>query len=182
VSGSSTGGSGCAGSERLALTGFMAAGKSTVGPLVARRRGCPFLDLDDVVERMTGKTPARILEEQGEDTFRRLEVEALASLVGEPAWVLALGGGTVTSAAARRLLAEAGVWVVWLAVDFETVRGRLDPAQRPLWGTDEAANRKLFDRRTALYLEAAHVVVDGRGDPEAVAARVLSAVRERCVG
>ncbi len=162
--------------------GFMAAGKSTVGPLVARRQGCPFLDLDDVVERMTGQSPARILEEQGEDRFRRLEVEALASVVREPAWVLALGGGTVTNPAARRLLAEAGAIVVWLAVDFDTVRRRLDPAERPLWSTDEAANRQLFDRRTAIYLEAAHAVVDGRGAPDVVAARVVSTVRERCVG
>src|ERR1700709_2552659 len=79
--------------RRLVLTGFMGAGKSTVGRLLAARLGWEFLDLDAHLESRTGFTIPDLFSTHGEAHFRRLESTALASALGRSNIVLALGGG-----------------------------------------------------------------------------------------
>src|SRR5271169_2588511 len=80
--------------KRLVLTGFMGAGKSTIGRLLADRLNWNFLDLDAHLEARTGSTIPQLFAEQGEARFRRLESTALASALARTNTVLALGGGT----------------------------------------------------------------------------------------
>src|SRR5271156_3479126 len=81
--------------SRLILTGFMGAGKSTVGPILARELGWKFVDLDDVIEASSQLTVAEIFRDHGEAEFRRRERHAVQQLNNEEKIVLALGGGTV---------------------------------------------------------------------------------------
>ena len=60
---------------RIYLTGFMGCGKTTVGSLLARRLGAPFVDLDLEIERRAGMTVREIFERQGEPAFRSMEAE-----------------------------------------------------------------------------------------------------------
>ena len=69
--------------RRLVLTGFMGAGKSTVGRLLASRLDWSFLDLDAHLEARTGATIPQLFERHGEAHFRRLESSALASALGQ---------------------------------------------------------------------------------------------------
>ena len=62
--------------SRILLIGMMGAGKSTVGRLLARRLACPYLDSDEQVEAMTGKTVPQIMLESGEPAFRAEERKA----------------------------------------------------------------------------------------------------------
>ena len=80
---------------RIYLTGFMGCGKTTVGRLLARRLGAPFVDLDDEVERRAGMTVREIFERQGEPAFRQMEAEALRGTLALPDVVVAMGGGTM---------------------------------------------------------------------------------------
>jgi shikimate kinase len=80
--------------KRLVLTGFMGAGKSTIGRLLADRLNWNFLDLDAHLEARTGATIPQLFAEHGEARFRRLESTALASALARTNTVLALGGGT----------------------------------------------------------------------------------------
>jgi len=59
--------------RRLYLVGFMGCGKSTIGRRLAERLGTPFVDLDDEIERTSGRTVRALFEESGEARFRRLE-------------------------------------------------------------------------------------------------------------
>ena len=68
--------------RRIALTGFMGSGKSTVGPLVAARLGWTFADVDGVIEAEAGTTIAEIFARHGEREFRAREQEAIARLAG----------------------------------------------------------------------------------------------------
>ena len=80
------------------LTGFMGSGKSTVGAMLARELGWPFIDLDQTIEAGQGMTIRKIFETEGELHFRWLEHAALRELVKSEPAVIALGGGTVVQA------------------------------------------------------------------------------------
>src|SRR5215475_2156156 len=91
--------------QRIILTGFMGAGKSTVGALLAEKLGWRFMDTDALIETRSGSTVAQIFAEKGEDEFRLLETCAIRDSAGVDQLVLALGGGAVESGATRAALA-----------------------------------------------------------------------------
>ena len=78
---------------RVYLTGFMASGKSTVGPRAAARLGQPFLDLDRLITAHEGRSIPTVFAEDGEDYFRTLETEMLPRTTETDDPVVAVGGG-----------------------------------------------------------------------------------------
>ena len=122
--------------RRIVLVGFMGAGKSTVGPLLARRLGWTFLDLDDDIEAAAGRTVPEIFATDGEPAFRAAERAAAERASTRERLVLATGGGAFTVPETRRVL-QAGALTVWLRCALDTLLRRI-PADgsRPL-----AANR-----------------------------------------
>ena len=114
--------------------GMMGSGKSSVGQLLARRRGWRFIDLDQEIERDAGSCVSRIFEEKGEEGFRRSESRVLDRVLRIPGpWVLASGGGTSLREESRRAMREAAVWVIWLDAPPRVLaeRAGMDPS-RPL--------------------------------------------------
>lgn len=79
---------------RIFLVGFMGSGKSYWGKLWAQKHEVPFYDLDEMIEKTTGKSVVDIFEKKGEAYFRKLESAALRSLAGEDHCIIACGGGT----------------------------------------------------------------------------------------
>jgi shikimate kinase len=154
----------------------MAAGKSTVGPLLARALGWRFRDLDVEIERHTGATVPELFRTRGERAFRALEQELTAGLLQESGTVIAPGGGWAASAGALEQL-PGGVCAVWLRVSAEeAVRRALASGQeRPLLAGRDPLRiaRDLLGAREASYARAAvHVDVDGR-TPQEVAAAII---------
>lgn len=142
---------------------MMGAGKSTIGPKLARRLGRRFIDTDAEVERAVGSRVAEIFEREGEPAFRSLEREAIEACCGVDA-VVALGGGAIEPPGARERLASTGT-VVYLRARLETLLARVgDPRNRPLLrGLPPAAQairiQELLERRRAAY-ESASIVID----------------------
>lgn len=158
------------------LTGFMGAGKSTVGRLVAERLGRPFIDLDSYIEERESAAVTELFRTRGEDGFRLAEHDALASLGARPDSVIATGGGVVLRADNRVVLSQLGT-VIYLAVTPEEVMARLgDAAGRPLLaGAGLAGARAILDARLSLYTSTADHVVDTVGrSAEVVAADVVA--------
>ena len=148
----------------IALTGFMASGKTSVGRLLADSLGCPFLDLDEVIVKKAGRSIPAIFASDGEEGFRRLEKQALEQTVSryaENTAVLALGGGTVTVPGAIRLLQEKTT-CIYLQASLDSIQERLsaDATARPL-ADEHLAER--FAAREPLYAEAAHVIMNTDG-------------------
>src|ERR1051326_3373260 len=102
--------------QRIVLIGFMGAGKTTVGRVLAQWLRWPFFDLDDVIEQRERRTVAEIFANAGEAAFRRAEHAALRALLQENATagdlILALGGGAFVQPHNRTLLEENGALTV----------------------------------------------------------------------
>lgn len=166
------------------IVGFMGAGKSTVGRIVAERLDMPFIDLDEEAERSTGRTISQVFAEGGESSFRDLEHAVLVRVAAGPDAVVACGGGVVLREDNRRLLAERGT-VVLLEVDADEAIARVGNAGgRPLLAGKLASTAaKLLKERRHLYEQVADASVrtDGR-PPAAIAAEVIEAVRATSAG
>lgn len=156
--------------RRIVLVGFMAAGKSTVGRLLADRLGVGFVDLDARIERAAGKSVREIFADEGESGFREREARATRELASEAGksepLVIAVGGGWMARPALRDRWPDAVR--VWLRVSPEGVLRRVgdDPSSRPLLSDAESpdrAIRQLMRRREAAYARAEYdVETDGR--------------------
>lgn len=165
--------------RRVVLVGFMGAGKTTVGRLLATQLGWRFEDLDRLVETSVGRSIAALFAEQGEAAFRAVERDAAARCLGFEACVLATGGGAWAEPETRALLARDAL-TIWLRADVETLLARL-PADgsRPLLGNRERM-RALMDQREPLYASA-DVTIAALGTPHQIAARLAAIVESRGV-
>ena len=168
--------------ERVILWGFMACGKSAAGALLARRLGWEHVDLDREIERREGRTIAEIFREQGEPSFRRLEMETTRLLIDRERVVFSCGGGWVTSPEALHLVPPRSL-TVWLQVSPEValsrVRADVDGAVRPMLDRPdpEAAARALLAAREPLYRQADITIpTDGR-EVDAVVSEIEAQVR-----
>ena len=148
--------------RRLALTGFMGAGKSTIGRILAGRLQWDFLDLDAHLEARTGATIPELFARHGEAHFRRLESAALASALGRSKTILALGGGTPEELTNRLLLEQTpGTFTIFLDAPFPTLFDRcmLQDIARPVL-EDPAAAQLRFAHRHPLYRRLAGLTID----------------------
>lgn len=159
----------------LVLVGPPAAGKTTVGRLLAERLGVTFRDTDCDIVAQAGRPVADIFVSDGEAAFRELERAAVATALAEHEGVLGLGGGAVLAEETRRLLAEHRV--VFLSVDVPAAVRRIGlNRDRPLlMGNPRQMLRALLDARLPLYREVATAVVPtDELTPEQVVEAVLS--------
>jgi shikimate kinase len=165
----------------IVLVGFMGAGKTTVGNLLAARLGLPFTDADQVIEQRAGHPVREIFAADGEPAFRALEHQVIAELLDGPAVVLALGGGAAEHPGTRDRLAHAQV--VYLQVGYAQALRRVGGDRgRPLLARPDLA--ALYARRLEVYAGVATLTVstDGRR-PEAISEDILARlVTEPAVG
>jgi 3-dehydroquinate synthetase/shikimate kinase len=162
----------------LFLGGFMASGKSTVGPILAERLGVPFLDADDLIEQRAGISAAEIFAREGEEAFRRREAEVIEELLALRGLVAALGGGALTNPELRRRIRQ-GATLAILSVSAETalLRGGA-PGSRPRPLLDPTQVSSLLASRAEAYASG-HLTVDtDRLSPEEVARRILEGLPE----
>ena len=162
----------------IILIGFMGAGKTTVGNVVAERLNQPLFDTDQLIEQQAGMSISKIFEVYGENEFRRLETEMLKeNLSASKDWVLSVGGGLPLKEENRGLLKKMGI-VVYLRVKPDTVLQRLrgDKSRPLLQGGDVKQKvESLLRQRGSIYEEGADIVIDVDGKaPEDIAQEILT--------
>lgn len=178
------------GKKNLVLVGFMGSGKTAVGRKIAGLTGDKFVDLDALIEAKHRMTISAIFRKMGEKRFRDIEhreVRAISRLSGR---VVAVGGGAAVFPRNRSWMRKSGT-VVYLRVPVKTLVKRLAgsrgrPLLRPAHGNRRALAsliRGLLMKRSRHYVAASNLVVDGgRGNPSAVARRVLARISRGCGG
>ena len=162
---------------RIVLIGFMGAGKSTAGPILAERLGWRFIDADIYLQNRKGSTIADLFSNHGETAFRRMEAEVFSELHGERDLVLALGGGAIESESTRSLLEQSSdTCVVFLNAPLDVLIDRCekqpDAAIRPVLRQRDALGQRFHSRLP--HYQRAHITVDTEGlYPNEVVDRIL---------
>jgi len=162
-------------SHLIVITGFMGCGKSEVARSLAQRLGLEMIDLDEFITAAVGRTPAQLIDEEGEAVFRNIEANNLANVLKTGARrVIALGGGAWIENRNRELLANAAAIGVWLDTPFEVCWTRIESATeaRPLARTKNNAY-DLYERRRPIY-ELATIKIQTRPEqnPDEIAASI----------
>ncbi len=160
--------------KRIVLTGFRGTGKTEVGKILAGRLNMPLLDTDALVEQKTGRSIPSIFHEEGEERFRIMEREVIASLPTDNV-VISTGGGAVIDPRNMEHLRRGSVLVL-LTAGIDAIESRLARAPRPpltsLPLREEIA--ELLDRRRQHYYASADFCVDtGETTPDAAGEKVL---------
>ncbi len=160
-------------------------GKTSAGRALADILGMPFIDLDDALEKQTGKSP-RALYRESVEAFRESEAQALFEALGTKGAVVAAGGGIADNEAATLFLKQSGDSVIMVFLETPASlaweRVRQSPELPPfLQGDDlETAHRLLHERRNTAYAELAAITIAAGDDtPDELATRIAAALTQR---
>jgi len=168
--------------KKIILCGYMASGKTTIAKLLSQASEIPYLDLDEVIEKQTGKTVAQIFEEDGEIKFRKLEHDTLKGLIKvNDDFIIGLGGGTPCYANNHELLKRDDVVSIYLKAGIDELirrikaQGKLRPLVANLADDEmhEFVAKHLFDR-SYYYHQSKHTVMTDGIAPEMVVNQIMS--------
>ncbi len=155
---------------RIALIGPPAAGKSTIGRLLAERLDIPLRDTDARIVEEYGDIQ-QIFASRGEARFREIEREvvrkSLRELLDRPG-VVSLGGGAILNPGTRAQLKHPAIKVITIMIDAEVAKVRLGGSRRPLLDDDDdpvAAWQALVDERRPLYESVSTATVSASNEP-----------------
>lgn len=159
--------------KRIILMGFMGAGKTTVGKLLAKELSCEFIDTDEQIEKEQGCRISEIFERNGEEAFRDLETNLLRRLQSrEQDFVLSIGGGMPVREENRALLRNIGTVIYLKTSKNEIIKRVSGDTGRPLLqgGSLEDRVTALMRAREHIYRETAHreVRTDGKTPEEII--------------
>lgn len=145
--------------ENIILVGMPAAGKSTVGVILAKKMGYSFLDTDVYLQSREQKLLPDIIEKTGVDEFCKIEEKHVLSII-ETSHVIATGGSVVYGKDAMKHLKKNGV-VVYLETSTEILLSRIvNPERRGVVRKPDQTIGSLFEERHPLYLSYADIVIN----------------------
>jgi shikimate kinase len=165
--------------KSIAIIGFMGAGKSTVGRILASKLRVGFFDLDEMIVGRTGKSIVEIFEIEGESCFRRYEQEELIRQSSLPAKVLACGGGIILAEENVKVLRD-NFYVFYLEIsEEEAVRRLSQESGRPLLEGKNVAKTvtHLMEQRSQRYSRTADEIVKAN---DRTADEIAEEIFEKC--
>lgn len=163
--------------ENIILVGMPAAGKSTVGVILAKKIGYSFLDTDVYLQSREKKLLPDIIEKTGVEEFCRIEEQHVLSIM-ESSHVIATGGSVVYGKKAMEHLKNNGL-VVYLETSVDILLTRIvNPQQRGVVKKPDQSIESLFEERHPLYIAVADTVIncDESLSPVQTADEILSAL------
>ena len=165
-----------AGVRCIVVIGFMGAGKSTVGRMLADALGWRFVDLDDEVARRDGMPVDRIIRQKGLDRFRRRESEVGRELLRRVRTVVSVGGGWPAQPGHMESLGK-GTVSIWLQVGVASALERIagSTSARPLLEVSDpvATATALLDDREPYYRHGSIAIETEGVSPKRVLRAIL---------
>ena len=147
----------------------MGTGKSTIGRNLAEKLRRRYIDTDKEIEELTGKTVARLINEQGMIRFRSEEAVLIKKLSSRQGLVIATGGGALLNPENQRLLKENGV-LIGLSASPEVIynRVKIKKKDRPLLAKGDLKEQitKLMEERREIYQVADFTIDTGANNVE----------------
>ena len=170
----------------IVLIGFMGAGKTEVGKILANNKGFNFIDLDCLIEAQEGMNITEIFKQKGESYFRNLETEILKKIDNDKTdvyklkfaekcaeinnhesknWVISTGGGMPAFNGNIKVFKNIGI-ILYLKASPKTIYDRIkSEVHRPVLGgsgfTEETVAEKLKEREK--FYEQADIVIYTEG-------------------
>ncbi|MDF5712337.1 MAG: shikimate kinase [Rhizonema sp. NSF051] len=162
----------------LYLIGMMGAGKTTVGLALSKQLSYRFIDIDEAITKLAGRTISELFAQEGEAAFRELESKTLAQVCAHQKLSVATGGGIILRRENWSYLHHG--LIVWLDVPVEVLYTRLaEDTTRPLLQDVDlkAKLRSLLEQRQALYAQAdLRITVSVDDTTEQIATRIIQAI------
>lgn len=171
------------------LCGFMGAGKTTVGKVLAKKMGRRFIDLDHYIEQQAGCSIPQIFEQHGETEFRKKEREAIGHFIESENYVVALGGGALQNQILTDKI-KTQTLLIFIDCPVSVVLGRLRYSRkRPLLLNADGSRKEagqlmqeiteLYKKRLPLYSQAAIIIDSSRFASPYKAALHLKAITKK---
>ena len=165
--------------KNIVLCGFMGSGKSTVGKILSKKLGCPYIDMDKYMEDVCQMTIPQIFEKYGEDGFREFEHEAAQSLGKLNGAVIATGGGALTFERNIAPLSQ-NSFIVYLNIDFDVCYDRIKASDRPLVKSNSRDKLKeLYMARDKAYRRAAAFITANTDSSQKAADDILDNLKDK---
>ncbi|MCR5694025.1 MAG: shikimate kinase [Clostridia bacterium] len=143
--------------KNIVLIGMPGCGKSLIAKKLSELTGRGIADTDNEVKKLTGRSPADIIEEDGEEAFRRIETKVLGNVCSRSGLVIAAGGGAVTRNENYRLMHQnSNIVLIERPLDMLSSRGR--PLSR------SKGVKALYEERWRLYEQFADIKVNNDGN------------------
>ncbi|WP_035277390.1 shikimate kinase AroL [Desulforegula conservatrix] len=166
------------------LTGYRATGKTSTGKALAGKLGISFIDADEELVRIEGRTVAEMVADKGWDYFRDRESDVLKQISLLESCVVATGGGVILRPENIDVMQKTGR-VIWLKAGIETIAARMTgdgmtAHQRPSLSGKGVIDeiRDVLEQRLPLYEKAAQLVIDTDGkNPEEVCDEIYIKIR-----
>ncbi len=145
--------------DNIILIGMPAAGKSTVGVILAKKMGFAFLDTDVYIQTREEKLLSEIIKNEGVAGFCRIEEQHVLS-VSEKRHVIATGGSVIYGKAGMAHLKKIGT-IVYLETSTKILLSRIvNPEQRGVAKKPGQTIESLFEERHPMYQAHAELVVN----------------------
>jgi shikimate kinase len=155
--------------KSIVLIGPPGSGKSTVGRSLARRLNRKFIDTDSVIEEKSKRKISDIFVDEGEEFFRKLELDVLEETLLVPDSIISLGGGAPIKQEAQDLIVGSNVYVVFLDISLTAAAPRVGfNRDRPLllgnpraqWQSLNEIRRPIYEKLATMSIKVDDMSVD----------------------
>jgi len=159
----------------ILLTGFMGAGKTTIGRKLAKLLEYSFIDTDTEIEEDQGCSVNEIFKYGGEECFRDMETRLLKKLMNVQNSVIATGGGIVLREQNQVILQKIGKRVYLKVPQAELLQRLKNDRERPLLKekNPESVLKKMFTERSLLYEKAECIMETSQLSPQKIASEII---------
>lgn len=153
--------------SNIVLVGMPGCGKTMLGKSLAQKMDRGFLDIDTIIEQRSGVPVGKIIEKEGEASFRNMEAKIISNIGKQTGKVIAVGSGAVLAECNYPNLKQNGV-IIFL----DRSIARLMPGGKPSAGSIAKLER-VYSQRLPRYLHFADCTVDNNGTIQQTAEKVL---------